>query len=282
MTTRALVLGGGGLAGIGWEIGVLAGLASAGVDVREADLLVGTSAGSAVASQLGRDASLEDVYAEQLLPPDGEIAVEFDIATIGMAFLAAMEGGPTQQELLARVGRMALDADTLHEADRLAVIAERLRSHDWPATRLLVTAVEATTGVFRAFSADDGVSLVQAVAASCAVPMVWPPVTIGASRWMDGGMRSSTNADLAAGHDRVLVVAPLTVPAGSPVGAGLEDEVADLESGGSQVVVVKGDTEALRAFGSNPLDPATRGPSARIGYAHGVRVADQVRTLWTP
>lgn len=280
MTTRALVLGGGGLAGIGWEVGVLAGLASAGVDVRDADLLVGTSAGSAVASQLGRETSLEEVHAEQLLPPDGEIAVEFDLATIGAAFLAAMEGGPGQEELLARVGRRALDADTLPEDDRLAVIAERLRTHDWPTTRLLVTAVEATTGAFRAFSAADGVPLVHAVAASCAVPMVWPPVTIGGRRWMDGGMRSTTNADLAAGHDRVLVVAPLTVPPGSPVGAGLEAEVAGLEAAGAQVMVVKGDTEALRAFGSNPLDPATRGPSARIGYAHGVRVADLVRALW--
>lgn len=281
MTTRALVLGGGGLAGIGWEVGVLAGLASAGVDVRDADLLVGTSAGSAVASQLGRVASIDDVYAEQLLPADEEVAVEFDMQRIGLAFLAAMEGGPGQQELLARIGRMALDAETLPEADRLAVIEARLPTRDWPTTRLLVTAVEATTGRFRAFCADDGVPLVAAVAASCAVPMVWPPVTVDGARWMDGGMRSLTNADLAAGHDRVLVVAPLTAPRSSPVGAGLADEVAGLRAAGAQVVVVKGDTEALRAFGSNPLDPATRSPSARIGYAHGVRVADEVRALWT-
>ena len=279
-TTRALVLGGGGLAGIGWEVGVLAGLAAEGVDVRDADLLVGTSAGSAVASQLGHATSLEEVYEQQLLPPDTELDVELDLRAIGRAFLAAMEGGPSQQELLARVGRLSLEADTASEADRLAAIASRLSHADWPATRLLVTAVEATTGAFRAFSADDGVPLVDAVAASCAVPMVWPPVTLAGTRWIDGGVRSVTNADLALGHDRVLVVAPMTVPAGSPVGAGLEREVAELEAAGASVVVVTGDEEAVAAFGSNPLDPATRAPSARIGFAHGRRVALDVAALW--
>jgi NTE family protein len=208
--------------------------------------------------------------------------VEFDLQLIGLAFLRAMEGSPAPQELLARIGRMSLEAETASEAERLAVIEARLSHHDWPATRLLVTAVEATTGEFRAFSAADGVRLVDAVAASCAVPMVWPPVTVDGRRWIDGGMRSVTNADLAAGHDRVLVVAPMTVPAASPVGAGLEVEVAGLEAAGASVVVITGDEEAVAAFGSNPLDPATRAPSARLGFAHGRRVAPEVAALWKP
>jgi NTE family protein len=280
VTTRAVVLGGGGLAGIGWEVGVLAGLAAEGVDVRDADLLVGTSAGSAVASQLAHASSLEEVYEEQLLPPDTELDVELDLDTIGRAFLEAMADGSTGEALVARIGAQALAAPTVSEAERLAVIEARLKDRDWPSTRMLVTACHAGTGAFRAFSADDGVRLVDAVAASCAVPMVWPPVTVDGARWIDGGMRSVTNADLAVGHDRVLVVAPMTVPAGSPVGAGLEDEVALLEAGGASVVVVPGDAEAVAAFGANPLDPATRGPSARVGYAHGQRVAAEVAALW--
>jgi len=73
-----------------------------------------------------------------------------------------------------------------------------------------VTAVDAATGEFRTFDRDSGVPLVQAVAASCAVPGVYPPVTIGGRRYVDGGMRSAANVDLAAGVERVVVLAVLT------------------------------------------------------------------------
>src|SRR5450755_1663271 len=49
---RALVLGGGGSAGNAWEIGVIAGLFDAGLDVTKADLIIGTSAGSTAAAQI--------------------------------------------------------------------------------------------------------------------------------------------------------------------------------------------------------------------------------------
>ena len=92
------------------------------------------------------------------------------------------------------------------------MIADRLPSHAWPARALLIVAVDAHTGRHRAFDRDSGVPLVDAVAASCAVPGIWPPVTIGATRWVDGGVRSSDNADLAADHERVLVLAPMPDP----------------------------------------------------------------------
>src|SRR5437868_9087194 len=52
MSERALVLGGGGSAGNAWLIGVIAGLFEAGLDVTEADLIIGTSAGSTAAAQI--------------------------------------------------------------------------------------------------------------------------------------------------------------------------------------------------------------------------------------
>ena len=67
----------------------------------------------------------------------------------------------------------------------------------------------ADNGEFVAFEKSSGVSLVDAVAASCAVPGVWPPVTINGRRYIDGGMRSAVNADLAAGYERVVVLAPI-------------------------------------------------------------------------
>ena len=71
MATRALVLGGGGVAGIAWELGLLSGWAGEGVDVREADLVVGTSAGSVVGAQLRLDGDLQSLFERQLLPPTG-------------------------------------------------------------------------------------------------------------------------------------------------------------------------------------------------------------------
>ena len=95
------------------------------------------------------------------------------------------------------------------EPVRRAVIAARLPSHEWPAHPLVVTAIDAHSGAFTRFDASSGVPLVDAVAASCAVPGVWPPVSIGGRRYIDGGVRSVTNADLASGCGRVLVLAPM-------------------------------------------------------------------------
>ncbi len=59
------------------------------------------------------------------------------------------------------------------------------------------------------FNRESGISLLDAVAASCAVPLVWPAATINGKRYIDGGVRSSANADLATGCGRVVVLAPI-------------------------------------------------------------------------
>jgi NTE family protein len=280
---RALVLGGGGVAGIAWEVGVLSGLAAHGVDVAAADLVVGTSAGSVVGALLRCGEDLQQLHTAQLGPvPATETRVEFDGAAMMASFAQALAGASGQQDARARVGALALRAGTVPEGDRRAIIAARLGGdRPWPAERLVVTAVDTADGEFRALDAASGVSLVDAVAASCAVPGVWPPITVDGHRYMDGGMRSPTNADLAAGHDRVLVLAPLPGMPGSPLGPGLDEELAALRERGAQVHVVTGDEAALRAFGSNPLDPATREPSARAGRAQADREVEQVRRFWT-
>jgi NTE family protein len=207
---KALVLGGGGITGIGWELGVIAGLAEAGVRLQDADLVVGTSAGSVVGAQLLSGTSVEDLYAGQLRPATGEIAASLGVGGLVRWILASLSSR-NETKVRARIGRMALHAKTAATAEeRRAVIASRLPSHDWPArARLLVTAVEASTGAFRVFDRDSGVDLVDAVAASCAVPMVWPPMPIAGHAYVDGGVCSSANADLAASADRVVVIAPI-------------------------------------------------------------------------
>ncbi|MGY1829167.1 patatin-like phospholipase family protein [Geodermatophilus sp. SYSU D01180] len=278
--SRALVLGGGGIAGIAWEIGLLSGLAEAGVDVRDADLVVGTSAGSVVGTLLRTGADLEELYAAQLGPvPATERAVEFDGAAFLASFAAALAGATGEQDARARIGGLALSAQTMPEAERRAVIGGRIGSPEWPAQRLVVTAVDTADGEFLAVDRDTGFPLPDAVAASCAVPGVYPPITIGERRFMDGGMRSATNADLAAGCGTVLVVAPMAGIAGSPLGPSLDDELAALRREGEAHLVLA-DEDAVRAFGTNPLDPATRGPCARAGRAQAARVADEVRAFW--
>jgi NTE family protein len=144
----------------------------------------------------------------------------------------------------------------------------------------LVTAVHTEDGEFLAFDASSGVGLLDAVAASCAVPSVWPPITIGDRRYMDGGMRSITNADLATGYDTVLIVSPSSGIPNSPLGPTLEQEV-ELLSRDADVHVVLADQAALAAFGTNPLDPMTREPSARAGRAQAAATVDAVRAFWS-
>ncbi|WP_439427544.1 patatin-like phospholipase family protein [Micromonospora sp. LA-10] len=274
---RALVLGGGGVTGVAWELGLLAGLAGHGLRLDEADLVVGTSAGSVVGAQVRSSTPVTQLYEAQLRPLREEVP-----ARLGMGVLArwAWAGGWGRDaaRARARIGALALSARTPSEQSRRAVIAARLPSSRWPAARLLVTAVDAASGEFVVFDADSGASLVDAVGASCAVPGVWPPVTIGDRRFVDGGVRSPVNADLAAGCERVVVLAPTRAAVG-PMPR-LSAQVAALREAGARVAVVSPDRAARTAIGRNVLDPARRAASARAGFAQADAVADEVAAVW--
>ncbi len=174
----ALVLGGGGITGIAWEIGLVAGLADAGVDLTGADLVVGTSAGSVVSAQLTCGAELGALYERQLAPATGEKAARLNRATLAQFGWAMLRSRGKDVEFRRRIGALALAAEkagvTPPEQERIDVIGSRLVSTEWPERALVVTAVDAGTGEFRTFDRDSGVPLVSAVAASCAVPGVYP------------------------------------------------------------------------------------------------------------
>jgi NTE family protein len=276
MAGRALVLGGGGVTGIAWEIGVLAGLAAEGVDLSTADLVVGTSAGSVVGTLLRSGVPLEELYERQLVGARGEIAARLNGRTmVGWAWASLRSRDPRTAG--ARIGRLALAARTMPEAERRAVIESRLPTREWPEGRLLVTAVDAATGEFVTFDRDSGVPLVDAVAASCAVPGVWPPVMIDGRRYIDGGVRSTANVDVAADCERIVVLAP--IPGGGGAVPSVARQVRRL-SGASRVAVVTPERAARRAIGRNPLDPAQRAPAARAGRAQVRVVAGAVRDVW--
>jgi NTE family protein len=142
---------------------------------------------------------------------------------------------------------------------------------------VLLPAVDTGSGEVAVFTRCSGVALVDAVAASCAVPGVWPPVAIGGRRYMDGGTRSMTNADLAAGAERVLVVVPALEDAPQLWGRSLAEEIADLAP--ATVAAVHADQASVEAFGSNALSPGTRAAAARAGRAVGAAAAARVAAL---
>lgn len=276
-TKRALVLAGGGLAGIAWETGILCGIADESPATAEAllntDVLVGTSAGSTVAAQLVSGLRLDALFERQLETSTTELNPNVGVEEITELFLTAMTQPGTKAEKLQRIGSVALSTKTVPEVVRREVIEHRLPEHEWPQRVLRISAIDTATGELVTLDRDSGVNLVDAVAASCAVPGVWPPVTIGGARFMDGGVGSTVNLELAADCDVVVALLPQGRTSPSPFGTGAVEEVDNFSG---SVLGVFADDESLAAFGRNPLDPACRGPSALAGRLQGRRVAGQI------
>ncbi|GFG70537.1 hypothetical protein MSEN_22570 [Mycolicibacter senuensis] len=270
-----MVLAGGGVAGIAWETGVLCGIAdespATAAILLESDVLVGTSAGSAVSAQIGSGTGLDELFARQVAASSPELDPGVGVEGIAELFLAAMtEPNTTAAQKMRRIGAVALATETVPAPVRRQVIAHRLPSHRWPPRCLRITAIDIDTGELKVFDRDSGVDLVDAVAASCAVPGVWPPVVIGGRRYMDGGIRSSVNIDVADDCDVAVVLVPAGESAPAPFSAGAAAEIAAFRG---RTYAVFADGVALRAFGSNPLAPACRVPSARAGREQGRRHA---------
>jgi NTE family protein len=277
--SRALVLGGGGVAGIAWETGLLFGLAEHGVDVTDADVILGTSAGSAVAAQVTSGLALAELYDRQAVPTGDstEMPVDVDLEKMIADWTSLLEATSPGIELRAAIGRFAVASPTVPERRRREVIEARLPSHEWPDRDIRIVAVDAATGEERVFTSADGVALVDAVTASCAVPGIWPPMSIDGRRYIDGGVRSSTSVDLVSDFDVVLVLAPvedLTVldPA--------VDKASQKVLKRKKTLCIRPDEGALAAFGANPLDPATARPASQAGREQSKAVVDDVRALW--
>lgn len=275
MTRTALVLGGGGITGIAWELGILKGLADAGVDLSSADLVIGTSAGSVVGAQVTSGVPLAELYAGQLEPADKEIGAELSRTAL-LRLLPPMVIPRSQQRRLARIGRLSLRAHPPGGQERIEVIRSRIGIEQWPDRELRVTAVQAESGEFVAFDRHGGVDIVHAVAASCAVPLVWPAVTIEGKHYVDGGMRSTANVDLAEGADVVVVIAPL--PQAFSRATSIKAQL--IATGASRTAVVVPDRQAVADIGRNVLDPAKRADAARTGLRQSVDVLAKVQEAW--
>jgi NTE family protein len=248
-------------------------------------VLIGTSAGSAVAAQIGSDCPLDVLFDRQIAEATAELDPGVDIDTITELFLAALSDpltSPSSQNdqptdgirrRMQQIGSVALSTGTVTEAVRRQVIVQRLPTHEWPDRVLRITAIDTATGELVVFDRESGVGLVDAVAASCAVPGAWPPVTIAGRRYMDGGVASAVNIDAADDCDVAVVLVPSGVDTPSPFGAGPAAEIAAFAG---QTFAVFADDDSLTAFGPNALDPRCRGRSASAGRGQGRREAAAV------
>jgi NTE family protein len=262
---------------------VITGLADAGLDVRDADLFVGTSAGSRVAVQITSGLSLEELFQRQA-DPSRQTQESMPAVHFGQwraAFMRAKEGTVDISETLKRLGSLTPMA-AVSVSERRKEIMSGLPVLTWPERRVLVVAVDADSGERRAFDRTSGVDLIDALAASSAVPGLRPLVAIEGRRYMDGGVYSIDNADLAAGYDRVLI---LTLRARVPPICVVSFEAAleTLRSDGTRVEVIFPDEAAEAAFaavGGNVLDPSVREGAARAGREQGRRAADLLQSLW--
>jgi NTE family protein len=293
---RALVLHGGGSAGNAWEIGVIAGLYDAGLDVTDADLVIGTSAGSTAAAQITSGTRPTELLAAILAtaPQRQTGPVGSDGGRVPMGpvpdhmertnrIIAAAEDAA---DMRRRMGAAALELDAGSDGSGptrwRATVAARLPSEHWPERKMLVTAVDAHTGQPVVFDRHSGVDLVDAVAASTANGFGVPPYRIGDNRYIDGGYRRNENADLAAGYERVLVLSPFGGRSRHPVewAMDLAAQVAELRAGGSSVETIFPDGSSRDAFGVNMMDPSTRPAAARGGYDQGRALAEPLNGFW--
>lgn len=280
---RALVLAGGGLVGIGWEAGVVLGLRDGGLPTDRWDRVVGTSAGSVVGAALGSPDGLELLAATDWVGYGQELASylagldQAAVARIDALWFGAPDGADqaTRAEI-GRLGRLAVTAPAERFEHAVAAI---LPDRTWPAA-LRVTAIDAEDGSLRVFDADSGVPLVQVVAASCAVPGVFPPIEIGGRHYIDGGVRTGSSLDLAAGTRWIVGVAPSRQD-----GHGerqLRTETAALEADGSTAILIRPGPEADAIFGVDSLDVSLLPEAVRVGVQAGRAAADRVRAAMEP
>ncbi|WP_223627784.1 patatin-like phospholipase family protein [Microbacterium sp. EST19A] len=288
--TRALVLAGAGAAGNAWQLGLIAGLSAHSLELTEADLIVGTSAGSTVAAQITSGTPSSELYAaivaEPARPAPGRTPPATRPALSGPDYMAwsdaIIAASADAADMRRRIGAAALERDSSEGADAArwrSIVSARLPRHAWPEQRVLIPAVDARTGEPVVFDRHSGIDLVDAVAASTSA---MTPYRIGEDRYLNGGYRRSSNADLAEGFSRVLILEPFGGRSRQPLAWGMDlaTQVEELRASGSVVETVFPDAGAGDVFNANALDPSTRLPAARGGYAQGQALAESLRGFW--
>ena len=277
-----LVLGGGGVTGIAWMTGILTGLQEKGLDISKFDSIVGTSAGSTVGAQISSSTSLTELFERQAnaAKQTHELVPKLNKLTLLWRLLPALRYWKKPVKFRQCIAKIAIKTNSVLPAKRLEVINARLTDKVWPsedsAPTLNIIAINALTGKHVVFNQHTDISLTNAVAASCAVPLVWPAVKVGDGIYIDGGIRSMNNADLITDCKNVLIISPTGLGKKGMPWANLQDEVKFLQAEGAQVHVITPDEYSLSEMGKNPLDPSKRTDSALAGKKQGLAIYQEV------
>jgi NTE family protein len=274
-----LVLGAGGVIGGAYHAGALTALEhDLGWDPRTAEVIVGTSAGSLVGALLRSNVPASDLAAWTVGAPlsrDGltlthVLHPEFD--PVSMRMFLRLPRFPHRDAMLAalrhplRINPMRVYLTHMRDGNRSLGEHVEFLGHDWPDEKLYICACRRRTGRRVVFGRTDIPTdgLTAAVAASCAVPGYFAPVTVDGHQYLDGGIASPTNADVlrASELDLVIVVSPMSTAAKLPrhslervlrerAGQQLRDELARLERQGTEAVILEPGEEVLAATTSD-------------------------------
>lgn len=272
---RAVVLGGGGPTGQAWEIGIVKGLRDVGLDLTQADLVIGTSAGSVAGAQMRSGAALDAFYDALLAPPT--LASPIDPARIDVPYFQETtrlwQGNNSTPALRIEVGARALAATRVFREDEfIQRTATRLGVPDWPSQPLQVTAVDVLDGTRRLIDKTQGVPIERAVAASTAQPGLSAPITLGDRQYMDGSVAGPA-LDAAAGYRLIVAVNP-------GGGSAIDRQAEELRAQGNQVLIIRPDAESAAARGPDNQDPTRVRVSAQAGYQQAALVAADLSSLW--
>ena len=287
MAGRALVLGGGGPVGIAWEIGLAAGFAENGITLAKADRIIGTSAGSFVGAALASGRATDSLLKSQIeqgerdRAPSGERPKPPDLMPLMRMMARRPETGEIPRDLLIELGTFALQAKTMPEESFIASFGGVAKDGTaWP-KGYGCTAVDAESGEFKVWDETSAVALGRAIASSCSVPGVFPPITINGRRYVDGGMRSGTNIDLVKGADRVLAVIVESRMTTDAMRKRVREEMAEVERAGGRVESIVPNAECIEVFGANLMDASRRADVAKAGARQGRAEAERLRGFWT-
>ena len=208
---------------------------------------------------------------------------------LGIAMARAAQS-PEPELIRAEIGKIALDAQTISEE---AFVSRSMFApfvgQAWP-KQFRVTTVNARTGQLQVWDASSGAPLERALAASTAVPGIWPPITINGERYIDGGVRSMLNADLAIGSDIVIAVScfPLTardkpgMPFFTATNAAVVAELDAVRGSGAILAVIEPHSEflVLTKHGTAMMDSNLVPEAYGLGHITAVGEAESVGRVW--
>jgi NTE family protein len=286
---RVLVLGGGGLIGVAWEAGLIMGLLERGVDLRDCDAFVGTSAGAITCARLAAGQLPLDPNAPR---PAGAEGANVDPSRIDMKALgkAFTKWSQIDRTTAAHAREIGLTARVLYrdtEADwvkGIGIVAGA--AEEWPKKPFFISSVDTETGERIAFDATHGVKLGRAIAASAAVPGIFASVEIDGKLYMDGQIHSSTHADILLTHpsaqkpEEVIIAMPTNSRTAPGIGGHAEREVAAeieaLKAAGCVVRFITPTAEHAVRIGSNLMDPKKMPDAYAVGVETGHALAPEL------